>query len=98
MFCPPEPARVPVPVPAQADVEADLEHELRVWDAQRLPLQLGVEPVPAVAAGVGPGGSVADHHAEARGDRLGPAEARVPLVGAVGIVGNPADGRQRELV
>ena len=81
-----------------ADVEADLEHELRVWDAQRLPLQLGVEPVPTVAAGVRPRGTVADHHAKAWGDRLGPAEARVPLVGAVGIVGNPADGRQRELV
>ena len=98
MFSPPEPASIPVPVPAQRYVEADLEHELGVWDAQRLPLQLGVEPVPAVAARVLPGGSVADHHAEARGDRLGPAEARVPLVGAVGVEGNITDGRQRELV
>ena len=80
------------------DVEAELEHELGVGDAQRLPLQLGVERVPAVAARVLPCRSGADHHAEARGDRLGPAEACVPLLGAVGIVGNPADGRQREFV
>ena len=79
-------------------VEADLEHELGVWDAQRLPLQLGVERVPAVAAWVLPCRPGADHHAEARGDRLGPAEARVPLVGAVGVEGNITDGRQRELV
>jgi hypothetical protein len=79
-------------------VEADLEHELSVWDAQRLPLQLGGERVPAVAARVLPCRSGADHHAEARGDRLRPAEARVPLVGAVGVEGNITDGRQRELV
>src|SRR6202012_114723 len=55
-------------------IEADLEHELGVGHAEGLVLQLGVERVPAVAAGVLPCRSGADHHAEARGDRLGPAE------------------------
>ena len=79
-------------------VEADLEHELSVGDAEGLVLQLGVERVPAVAARVLPCRSGADHHAEARGDRLGPAETRVPLVGGVGVEGNIADGRQGQFV
>src|SRR5271154_2722332 len=68
-------------------VEADLEHELGVWDAQRLPLQLGVERVPAAAAWVFPCRSGADHDAEPGSDRLGSAEARVPSWAPSELVG-----------
>ena len=43
---------LPVPVLPQSDIEADSGHEFMFGPAEVSPLQLGVERLPAIAAGV----------------------------------------------
>ena len=84
--------------PAPLDAEAGRGHELELRDAHELIFRLGLDAVPAEAAGVQPGRARADRNREVGEDGLRPFAADVEFLHAVRVLRQPGDGGKGEFI
>ena len=84
--------------PAPLDAEACRGHELELWDAHELIFRLGLNEVPAEAAGMQPGRARGDRNREVGKDRLRPFSANVEFLHAVRVLRQPGDRGQGKFI